>query len=268
MRLALAVVLLLVALPLRAETPLPLTGSFAQGGLLFGQVAPGSQVRLDGNPLSVSPQGRFLLAFDRDAAPVAEIQIVQPDGSGWHRVVSVAPRSYRVQRIDGLPQDKVVPPEAVWDRILAEKALLEALRAVDRPASDYVGGFVWPAKGRISGVYGSQRILNGEPRQPHYGIDIAVPRGTPVLAPADGVVALTHPGLYFAGMTLVIDHGQGLKSSLLHLSDILVGEGEVVRKGQPVAKVGASGRVTGAHLDWRVSWFDRWIDPAQLVGAQ
>ncbi|MEO1191069.1 MAG: M23 family metallopeptidase [Pseudomonadota bacterium] len=263
--------LCLLALPLATqaeEGALPLTGPFEQGGLLFGQAAPGSLVWLDGRAVSVSAEGAFVLGFDRDAEPVSEIIIRQPDGSGWHRVVEVKPRRYRVQRIDGLPQDKVVPPEAVWDRILAEKALLEDLRKLDRPATDYAGGFVWPAKGRISGVYGSQRILNGQPRQPHYGIDVAVPTGTPILAPADGVVALAHPGLYFAGQTLVIDHGQGLKSSLLHLSGIEVQEGDLVRQGQRVALAGATGRVTGAHLDWRVSWFDRWIDPKQLVGSQ
>ena len=260
--------LLLLALPAAAEAPLPVTGRIEQGGLLFGRAAPGSEVRLDGRPVSVSPEGHFLLAFDRDAGPVAEILIRQPDGGGWHRVLEVPARDFRIQRIDGLPQDKVVPPEAAWERIQAEKALLEGLRAVDRPATDYLSGFAWPARGRISGVYGSQRILNGEPRQPHYGIDIAVPSGTPALAPADGLVVLAHPGLYFAGTTLVIDHGQGLKSSLLHLSKILVREGDRVHKGQPVAEVGASGRVTGPHLDWRVSWFDRWIDPAQLVPPQ
>ncbi len=263
-RLFLLLTLLLVT-PLSAEEALPVTGPFEQGGLLYGKAAPGSQVTLDGQPVPVSPEGHFLLAFDRDAAAAAGIVIQGPDGGRLHQVVSIAPRRYKTQRIDGLPKDKVVPPEAVWDRIIAERDLLIALRQQSRAATDYLNGFAWPAKGRISGVYGSQRILNGEPRQPHYGIDIAVPTGTPVLAPADGVVALTHPDLYFAGKTLVIDHGQGLKSSLLHLSEILVEEGEAVRKGQPVAKVGATGRVTGPHLDWRVSWFDRWIDPAQLV---
>ncbi len=263
----LLLLLLLAALPAWADEPLPVTGPLQQGGLLFGKAEPGSQVMLDGQPVPVSPEGHFLMAFDRDAAAAAGIVILGPDGSRLHRVVSIAPRQYKTQRIDGLPKDKVVPPEAAWERIIAERDLLIELRKSSRPATDYLGGFAWPAKGRISGVYGSQRILNGEPRQPHYGIDVAVPTGTPVLAPADGVVALAHPDLYFAGKTLVIDHGQGLKSSLLHLSEILVAEGEAVRKGQPVAKVGASGRVTGAHLDWRVSWFDRWIDPAQLVPA-
>ncbi len=262
------VFLCLLAGAAAAQTPLPVTGPFEQGGLLFGRAAPGSQVLLDGKPVPVSPEGHFLLAFDRDAEPAADIQIIGPDGSRLHHVAAVQPRRFKTQRIDGLPQSKVVPPEEVWERITAERDLLVALRARSRPETDYLSGFAWPAKGRISGVYGSQRILNGEPRQPHYGIDVAVPTGTPVLAPADGVVVLAHPELYFAGKTLVIDHGQGLKSSLLHLSEILVPEGAVVRKGEPVAKVGATGRVTGAHLDWRVSWFDRWIDPAQLVPPQ
>lgn len=265
---ALLLTLLMLTASASAETPLPVDGPFEQGGLLFGQAAPGSQVFIDGLSVPVSPTGHFLLAFDRDAPPAADIQILHPDGNRLHRVVAVAPRRFKTQRINGLPQSKVVPPEAAWDRIIAERDQLIALRAESRPETDYLGGFAWPARGRISGVYGSQRILNGEPRQPHYGIDIAVPTGTPVLAPADGIVALAHPELYFAGKTLVIDHGQGLKSSLLHLSEILVPVGARVTKGQTVAKVGATGRVTGAHLDWRVSWFDRWIDPAQLVPRQ
>jgi len=248
-----------------ADRPLPIQGPLEQGGLIFGQVAPGSQVWLDGQALRVSPDGLFLFGLDRDAAAALDLRIQRPDGERWHRVLSVAPRSYRVQRIDGLPQSKVVPPEETWDRILAEIDLMKAVRTQDTPQAYFASGFIWPVRGRISGVYGSQRVLNGEPRQPHYGIDIAAPSGTLVRAPADGVVSFSHPGLYFAGKTLTIDHGHGLQSTLIHLSESLVEEGQVVRQGDPVAKVGATGRATGPHLDWRVSWFDRWIDPRQLV---
>ena len=122
------------------------------------------------------------------------------------------------------------------------------------------------ADGRISGVYGSQRVLNGEPRRPHFGLDIAAPTGSPVKAPADGVITLAHPDMYYSGGTVILDHGQGLSSSFLHLSRILVAEGDEVSQGQVIAEVGATGRVTGAHLDWRMNWYDQRIDPQLLVG--
>jgi len=159
----------------------------------------------------------------------------------------------------------VTPPPAVMERIRREAGLAARAREQDSDRPFFVSGFQWPVKGRISGVYGSQRILNGEPRQPHYGVDIAVPAGTPVKAPADGVVTLAHPGMYFSGKTLIIDHGHGLSSSLLHLQDIHVQVGQQVRQGQVIASVGATGRVSGAHLDWRMNWFTARVDPALLA---
>src|SRR3546814_201475 len=171
----------------------------------------------------------------------------------------------QIQRIDGIAKDYVSPPEDVLARIRADAEAASAARAADRPETDFDSGFAWPAEGPISGVYGSQRILNGEPRQPHYGVDIAGPVGTPVKAPADGVVTLAHPGMYFSGATLIIDHGHGLSSTFLHLDSIGVAVGQHVRQGEVVARLGKSGRVTGPHLDWRMNWRDQRIDPALLV---
>ena len=177
------------------------------------------------------------------------------------------PREYRIQRIDGLPPGKVTPrSKEDLARIRREVAMVKRARLTDDARTDFLGGFRWPIKGPISGVYGSQRILNGEPRQPHYGVDIAVPTGTKALAPAAGVVTLAHPDMFFSGGTLIVDHGHGLSSAFLHLSRILVKKGQRVAQGQPIAEVGATGRVTGPHLDWRINLFGRRIDPELLVG--
>lgn len=246
-------------------TQLTLEGKREQGGLLFGTTDPGATVTLDGKPVPVSPEGRFLIAFDRDAPAAALVIVTGADGTSAEEAIEVASRDYPIQKIDGLPEEQVSPPEDLWERIGAEKALLEENRMSERAATDWLAGFIWPLQGPITGLFGRQRILNGEPRQPHYGIDIAAPVGTPVKAPGDGVVIFTHEDLFYQGKLVMIDHGQGLKSTLMHLSKISVEVGQSVKAGDIVAEVGATGRVTGAHLDWRINWFDRWIDPAQLV---
>ncbi len=150
-------------------------------------------------------------------------------------------------------------------RIHAEMSIIQEARQRDDSRTDFLRGFVWPLEGRITGIYGSRRILNGEPRRPHYGIDIAAPEGAPVRAPADGIVTLVHPDMYFSGGTLILDHGHGLSSSFLHLSKILVDKGQVIRQNDVIAEVGATGRVTGAHLDWRINLFQTRLDPELLV---
>ena len=244
-----------------------LEGPRTQGGLLRGRVAPGTSVTFEGVPVRVSKDGWFLVGFGRDAPPVAELEVTHPDGRGERLTLTVAPREYRIERIDGLPPGKVTPHrDDEFARIRREAELVAEARTLDDPRTDFRSGFRWPIKGRISGVYGSQRILNGEPRQPHYGVDIAAPAGTKVRAPADGVVTLAEPDLFLSGGTLIIDHGHGLSSAFLHLSRILAERGQRVRQGEPVAEVGATGRATGPHLDWRVNLFDRRLDPTLLVG--
>jgi murein DD-endopeptidase MepM/ murein hydrolase activator NlpD len=152
------------------------------------------------------------------------------------------------------------------DRIARENAAIGAVRALNTPVPWFAGGFQWPAIGRISGVYGSRRILNGLTRQPHYGVDVAAPTGTPVTAPAPGTIAMAEPDLYYTGGTVMIDHGFGVTSVLSHLSAVMVAVGDHVSTGDVVGLIGATGRVTGAHLDWRVNWFTVRLDPALLVG--
>ncbi|HEU0237368.1 MAG TPA: M23 family metallopeptidase, partial [Candidatus Limnocylindrales bacterium] len=180
--------------------------------------------------------------------------------------LSIQQRAYDIQRVDGLPQEKVTPPEEVLARIAAEQAMVEEVRKVDRPEPWFETGFVWPVVGPISGIYGSQRILNGEPRWPHYGVDVVAPEGTPVVAPADGLVVLVNPDMYYSGGTVVLDHGFGLTSAYLHLKEISVEEGQTLRQGDRLGSVGATGRVTGAHLDWRFNWFDERLDPVLIAG--
>ncbi len=245
---------------------LRLEGNFVQGGLVTGFTEPGARVTFDGRDVRVSEDGVFLIGFGRDAKPEANLEIAHPDGRKAQRAVKIARRQYKIQRIDGLPPRKVTPTAQDLKRIRLENALVKTARQRDDPRTDFLRGFIWPAKGRISGVYGSQRILNGQPRRPHFGVDVAGPVGTPVVAPADGVVTLVHPDMFFSGGTLVIDHGHGLSSSFLHLSEVLVREGQRVNQGDLIARIGATGRVTGAHLDWRMNLFDTRIDPQLLVG--
>jgi murein DD-endopeptidase MepM/ murein hydrolase activator NlpD len=213
----------------------------------------------------MTADGRFIFGFGRDAAAKATLEVAAPDGSVTTQELKIGRRDYDIQRIDGIAKDYVSPPEEVLARIRADSEAAAKARAADRPETDFDSGFTWPALGPISGVYGSQRILNGEPRQPHYGVDIAGPVGTPVTAPADGVITLAHPDMYFSGATLIIDHGHGLSSTFLHLEKIEVTEGQRVRQGEVVALMGKSGRVTGPHLDWRMNWRDERIDPTLLV---
>jgi len=242
-----------------------LDGDVVQGGLIAGQAPAGSQITLDGQALMVSEQGQFLVAFGRDETEARELQVQLPDGSLWQRLLEPAEREFDIQRIDGLPSSQVTPPPEVYQRIRDDAALTRKARELRDARTDWTTGWVWPATGRITGVYGSQRILNGQPRNPHWGLDIAAPTGTPVKAPAGGIVTLAHPDLYFSGGTLFIDHGHGLVSAFLHLSEILVKVGERVEQGATIGRVGATGRATGPHLDWRVNLGATRIDPSLLL---
>lgn len=257
--------LLLCSLPAAAET-VRLEGDFVQGGLVVGRTEPGAKVAVDGRAVVVRPDGRFLLGFGRDAAAKALLVATLPDGGRQELPLAIAKRTYDVQRIDGLPPESVSPGPADLERIEAEQNLIAAARFIDSPVAYFDGGFVWPAVGPVSGVYGSQRILNGQPRQPHYGVDIAAPEGAPVTAPSPGIVRLAEADLYFTGGTVILDHGYGLSSTFSHLSAVLVAVGDRLAQGQLVGRVGKTGRATGAHLDWRLNLFDVRLDPALLVG--
>jgi murein DD-endopeptidase MepM/ murein hydrolase activator NlpD len=254
--------LLALAFPVWAQK---LDGNLIQGGLVIGKVDPTTSVSFQGKALRVSPAGIFVMGFDRDAPLENVLRLCYANGKVEHRNISLARRNYNIERINGLAPNLVEPKPQDLERINGEIAMVKRARQRDDPRTDFTQGFIWPVKGKITGVYGSQRILNDKPRSPHYGVDISAPIGTPVKAPADGVVSLLHPDMFFSGNTLIIDHGHGLSSSFLHLNKILVREGQGVKQGEVIAQVGATGRVTGAHLDWRMNWFDKRIDPALLV---
>jgi murein DD-endopeptidase MepM/ murein hydrolase activator NlpD len=259
-------VLLLCADPSAGAPTIELDGDFVQGGVVMGRTEPGTTLTLGETKVRVSSSGDFLIGFGRDAPKQLQLRAVFPDGGVQLRVLEIAQREYKIQRIDGLPKRKVSPSKKDMKRIRAEGALINAARARDTDSAFFRGGFVWPVKGRISGVYGSQRILNGEPRRPHLGVDIAAKTGTPIVATADGIVRIAHDGMFFTGKTAAIDHGHGLMSIYAHMSDVAVKDGQRVAKGDPIGKVGATGRVTGPHLHWGVSWFKTRLDPALLVG--
>lgn len=260
--------LLLFTLLLAPVSALAVTldGKATQGGLMIGRAAPGTSLSLDGRDIAVTPGGDFLLGFGRDAKPRAVLNIRHPDGRVEKRTLSVAARTYKIQRIDGLPGRKVDPKPADVKRIIAERDLLRRVRATIALEPRFRSGFVWPSKGRISGVYGSQRILNGKPRQPHLGVDVAAPTGTPVVASADGVVALAHDGMFFTGKTVHIDHGLGLGTVYAHLSVLTVSQGQRVKKGQTIGRIGKTGRATGPHLHWGMTLGAVRLDPSLVVG--
>lgn len=266
--LVVSVLLMALGLPaLAADAPLQwLRGRWQQGELLIGRVPSDSTVRYNGTRIRVGGDGRFAIGLDRDAAGEAVVEVDLADGRRHQERHPIESRQYSIQRLT-LPPDKVNPPPEVTARIEREAAKVREARSVDSDRDDYASAFVWPCVGRISGVYGSQRILNGEKKQPHYGVDVAVPTGTPIKAPAGGIVTLAEPDLYFTGGTLMIDHGHGLVSAFLHLSSLSLQVGDKVEQGQVIGRSGATGRATGPHLDWRISWFDTRVDPQRLVPA-
>ncbi len=261
----LAAVLLWQAAPLAAHE-LRLDGPLIQGGLVIGATEPDAAVRIDGQRVRVSAEGIFLIGFGRDETGPIALEVRHADGGVTNRSLVIEPREYDLQRIDGLPSKMVTPDSESLARIQREGAMIPAVRAEDSPEPLFAGGFIWPARGPISGVYGSQRILNGEPKRPHFGVDVAAAEGTPVSAPADGVVALAETDLYYTGGTVMLDHGHGLTSVYSHMSAVTVTLGQRVSQGDLIGRIGATGRVTGAHLDWRINLFRIRLDPALLVG--
>lgn len=265
MRLAAALVLALWAAPCAAGT-LSLEGAFTQGGLVRGKTDPGAAVTLDGRVVRVAPDGSFVLGFGRDAPAAASLDVIFADGGREHRSLAIAARQYEVQRIDGLPPQQVTPDAATQERIQREAALIAAARKADSDLVFFEAPLRWPALGPISGIYGSQRILNSEPRAPHMGVDIAAPRGTPVMAAAPGTVTLAERDLFFTGGTVIIDHGYGLATTYQHMDRIDVTVGQHVEAGTPIGTVGATGRVTGPHLHWSLNWYDIRLDPMLAAG--
>ena len=243
------------------------TGDLVQGGLVFGRTLPGATASLDGEPVMVGEDGRFLLGFGRDHGATALLVVTHVDGSVVRRALEIADRDFPVDRIDGLDQSKVSGfTDAQLAQIAADKAKKDAARALTDPAPYWADGFSWPVTGRISGVFGSQRILNGEAKTPHSGVDVAAATGTPVKAPAAGVVRLAEGDMYFEGGLVFIDHGHWLESAFLHLSRIDVKPGELVAAGDVIGAVGATGRATGPHMHWSLKWAGTLVDPQLVAG--
>jgi len=242
-------------------------GALQQGGLIWGRVPPGASVTLGDETLDVLEGGTFVAGLGRDAP--ATVELVVQGNSLCRTILSVAARDYDIQRVEGVPQRTVTPSPDHQARIARESKRVAAAkdRKLKRPdlLLPALDRFIWPVTGRISGVYGSQRIYNGVPRSPHYGVDVAVPTGTVVRAPAAGVVTLAETDLFYSGGTIILDHGYQLSSSFLHLSKVRVEVGDEIKPGDVIGEVGATGRATGPHLDWRMSWRSHRIDPQLLV---
>ncbi len=258
--------LLLLALCLIPVTAsaLDLAGKFVQGGLVLGTTISGATVTLDERAVPVTPDGRFVFGFGRDTT-VSILIVTLPDGEREERRLDIGQREYDIQRVDGVPQNTVTPDPAELARIKREASDIRALREIAGTDTDFATPMIWPARGPISGVYGSQRILNGEPRAPHMGVDIAAPAGSPIVAAGGGVVRFAAE-LFLTGNTILIDHGYGLETSYAHLSRIDVKPGQRLRQGEQIGLVGATGRVTGPHLHWGMEWFQLRLDPQLVVG--
>lgn len=250
---------------LSLDTKLVFPTNVPQGGLVLGKVPPGSEVRYAGRNLRVSGYGTVVFGVGRDESGPLEVEVKRPDGIREATLIAVTRRDWPLEQVSGVPPKTVNPPPAIAARIKREQALVTAARVRDDDRTDFAKPFVWPVQGRISGRFGNARVYNGQPGAGHSGMDIAAPAGTPVKAPAAGVVTFAAPDLYLTGGTLLLDHGFGISSNFLHLSRIDVKVGDRVEQGQIIAAVGATGRATGPHLHWGMNWFDVRIDPLLVL---
>ncbi len=240
-------------------------GKFIQGHYIIGKTDPNSIVTIDKIKVKVSKDGYFAFGLDRERKYDVVINI-KKDGITNKIIKKVQKRKYNIQRIDGLEEKKVTPPEEVYERIKNENKLIAKAREINSDLDFFKDKFILPLENAIiTGVYGSQRILNGKPRWPHYGIDFAGDLGTPIKAMADGIVTLAENDLYFTGATLIFDHGHGISTLYMHLDKIFVEKGDIVKQGDVIGTVGSSGRSTGPHLDVRLNWFGTRLDPATVL---
>ena len=242
-----------------------LQGNFTQGGLVKGNVSSNRQVKFENRNVLINSNGNFVIGFGRDYEEIASLEVKDSNKKWIKKVFSIKKRVYDTQSINGLEKKMVTPPESFYKRIRKENKSIKLVRNLNTEIDYVFQDFIIPLDGIISGVFGSQRILNGKPRRPHYGIDIAAPKGSSVKAPTDSIVRMVEKDLYYTGGTLMLDHGHGVTSVYSHLSMINVKVGDKVLKGQKVAEVGSTGRSTGPHLDWRVNWFNQRLDPALLI---
>ena len=248
-----------------AESRVVFPDRVQQGALVLGKVPPGSRVEYGGRVLRTTGYGTVVFGVGRDASGPLRVAVTRPDGSRADARIQVDPRDWPMERVDGVPPKTVEPPPAIAERIRREQARVAEARTRDDARADFAQRFIRPVEGRISGRFGSGRIYNGKPGAGHSGMDIAAPTGTPVKAPAAGIVTFADPGLYLTGGTVVVDHGHGVSSNFLHLSRIDVAVGDRVEQGQAIAAVGATGRATGPHLHWGMNWFDVRVDPLLVL---
>ena len=240
-------------------------GKFEQGSFIIGKAQKGSKVQIDNRKIRITKDGYFAFGLDRDRKNnvVIKISVNQNTKTIEKKILK---RDYKIQRIDGLPKKHVTPPPEVYKRIKKDNILIGEARLIDTTYDYFKNKFINPVdKYIITGVYGSQRILNGKPRRPHYGIDFHAPEGTPVKAMMDGEITLAEKDMYFTGGTIIFDHGHGISTLYMHMKDVKVEVGQKVKQGEIVGTLGQSGRATGPHLDIRLNWFDVKLDPASIL---
>ena len=263
MRILISVVFLLITTSSFAVT---FDGKFIQGSFILGKTEPGSEVFIDKRKVKVTSDGFFVFGLGRDRKYDVVITLNNKDGNKQKIVKKIQKRKYNIQRIDGLEEKMVTPPEEVYERIKKDNKLIAKARAVDTDLDYFKDKFIIPVEDAIiTGVYGSQRILNGKPKWPHYGLDFAQDEGAPVKAMINGTVTLAETDLYYTGGTLIFDHGHGISTLYMHLNEIFVKKGQKVKQGEVIGTVGATGRATGAHLDVRLNWFGVRLDPATVL---
>jgi murein DD-endopeptidase MepM/ murein hydrolase activator NlpD len=245
-----------------------LTGEVKQGGLIVGKALPSDTVTLNGKVLTVSANGDYVFGFSRDDKKNYQLVVTSVNGDRVTKTLVPEKREYKIQRIEGIKKSIMQPNPTAVSRSKKDSVQVKAARKIGSSLDYFAQGFIPPIKGIITGVYGSQRVYNGVPKSPHFGLDYAGNTGDPVKAPASGTVLLWEPDMFYSGGTMIIDHGHGVSSTFLHLSDAYIKKGDKVTQEQIVAAVGKSGRATGPHLDWRINWFDVRIDPALVLKLQ
>ena len=241
-----------------------LTGNFIQGGLVIGKTNSSALINFKNRELRKSKDGLFVIGFGRDHPQNANLTL-KINNQLITKSFKINKRIYKIQKINSLQKKMVTPPQSFWDRIKKENKVIKEIRSLDSNVDFIFQKFTWPAQGIITGVFGSQRILNDKPKRPHYGIDIAAKKGATVVSPTESIVRMAEKDLYYTGGTIMLDHGHGLTSVYSHLSSISVKVGDKILKNQKIGEVGSTGRSTGPHLDWRVNWFDQRLDPLLLL---
>ena len=241
-----------------------LNGNFIQGGLVYGKSIPKTSIKFMKRFIFQDSDNKFVFGMGRDYPETAVLEIKY--NNDVRKInIKIKKQVYKIQKIKGLPKKMVTPPESVYKRIIRENKEIAKVRALNSKINYIFQDFIWPVQGIITGVFGSQRILNGKPRRPHYGIDIAASKGTNILAPTDSIVRMAEDNLYFTGGTIMLDHGHGVTSVYSHLSKLLVQKNQKIKKGHVIGHVGSTGRSTGPHLDWRINWFDQRLDPSLFI---